>query len=473
MTGRDGPENPTRRRFLAAAGVGLAGSVAGCGYRPGGGDLAWESSLGGGGLLRDGDRWFLPASDRLFVVWNRSGRTFDFGTETWRDVENAAVTALDSAGDSRLEAETERQAAGVPAVTETSVVVPVEGGRVTAIDREAAAFDRDERAVDGGADEATERDATRWLSAVGAADADGSSEGDGAAESDGTTDDDRSSESDGATDDDRAASVDAVRASDRLVAAVRRDDVIVLDAATGDRAFGLAAAWPDASDPGPGSVAPDRVAVDGEDVWVAVSGADGESGSEDGPVLARFDRTGERRVARALSSGVDWLAVVDGRVVVGDERADSVSGFDRDLDRRFALDAPTPGERPPIVDGDSSGEALGSRVYLRRGETVRALDVAAGEVAWERDDLPAARGFAADGRGIYAVDRRTSRNGGRRTGPTVVAVGADGADRWSAPLPEGVRVTELFAVGGRLLVVDGDDLYGLRAAPGERWSLLG
>ena len=436
------------------AGVGVAGALAGCGYRPGGGDLAWESSLDGSGLSGVDERWFLPARDRLFVVQNQSGRTFDFEADEWREVSSARISAFGPTGDPRLEAETERQATGAPAVTETSILVPVEGDRVTAIDRETAAFDLgDPTADDDDGSKADEGDAIRWQTEA-AASADGSTGSDGEA-----------------TDGDLPVSVAAVRASDRLVAAVLRDDVLVLDAETGDRAFDLAAAWPAVRESGSGSVAPDRVAVDGEDVWVAATGTDAESGHDDA-VLARFGPTGERRVARSLSGGVDWIAVVDGVVVVGDAETDSVTGFDRDLDSPFALDVPTPRTRPPVVEGGGP-DGVGSRVYLRRGETVRALDVATGEIAWEHGDVPASRSFAAADRGIYALDRRTIRDGGRETRPVIVAVGADGTDRWSAPLPEGVRVERLFAVGDRLIVVDDGDLYGLRATAGERWSLTG
>ena len=461
MTERDAPTEPSRRRVLAATGVGLAGALAGCGYRPGGGDLAWESSLGGGGLFGPGDRWFRPVGDRLFVVRNRSGRTYDFEDDAWRDYENAGVTALDPTGETRLEAETERQAAAPPAVTEAAIVVPVAGDRVTAIDRETAAFDLDDPGVDDGGSGTDEPDPIRWQVDIGAATADESSGSDGSTESD-----------DGATDDGPSASVDAVRASDRVVAAVIPDDTVVLDAETGDRAFDLAAAWPGVTELGPGAVAPDRVAVDGEDVWVVVTGLDAASGSDTDAVLARFDPTGERRVTRPLSSGADWLVVVDDTVVVGNTSGDSVRGFDRSLDRRFALDVPTPRKRPPLVEGGGSDDAAGACVYLRRGETARALDVATGEIAWERDGLPASRPFAADVRGIYAVGREAVREGSRETRPVIVAVGAGGGDRWSAPLPDGVRVEALFAVGDRLLVVDGEELYGFRAAPGERWSLL-
>jgi len=468
VTGRDSPGHSARRRFLALAGVGLAGALAGCGYRPGGGDLAWESSLGGGGMFGTGDRWFRPASDRLFVVRNQSGRTFDFEDDAWRDYENAAVTGFDPAGDPRIEAETDRQATGVPAVTETSVFVPVEGGRVTAIDRERAAFDLDDPTGDGPDSDGDEPGPVRWRTDAVAASADG-----GTGDDDGSAGDDSATGDDGSAGDAPAGAVDAVRAGERLAVAVTRDDAVVLDAGSGDRRFSVSGAWADASDGSLLSLSPDRVAVAGDAVWVAL--ADGDSG---GARIARFDAAGERSATRSIEAGVDWLAVVDDTVVVAVDGEPSVRGFDRDLGRRFALDAPAPTDRPPVGaaggdDGATSGDdGAGRHVYLHRGDLVRALDVAAGEVAWEHAGLPASRPVAVDGRGIYGVGVEEAPDGvGSR--PVIVAVGADGEDRWSAPLPEGVRAEALFAIGDRLVVVDDAELYGLRASPGERWSLVG
>jgi len=451
VRGRDAARNSSRRRFLAAAGVGLAGALAGCGYRPGGGDRAWESSLGGGGLFGAGGRWFLPAGDRLVVVRNQSGRTYDLEDDAWRDFENAAVTGYNPDGDPRLEAETDRQAVGAPAVTDASVFVPVEGGRVTAIDRETAAFDLDDPTADtagSDGDETDEPDPVRWQTDAVAASADGAA-GDDDSAGDAPT-----------------GAIDAVRAGERLAVAVTRDDAVALDAESGDRAFAVAEAWADASDGSPVSLSPDRVSVAGDALWVAL--ADADSG---GSRLARFDATGERSATRSLDADVDWLTVVDDTVVVGTDGEPSVRGLDRDLGRRFALDVPAPTDRPPVgtVGG---GDDAGRRAYLHRGETVRALDVAAGEVAWEHAGLPASRPTAVGGRGIYGVGGESDR-GGAESGPAIVAVGTDGAERWSAPLPEGVRVEGLFAVGDRLVVVDDAELYGFRAAPGERWSLLG
>ncbi|EMA63037.1 PQQ-binding-like beta-propeller repeat protein [Halorubrum lipolyticum] len=419
----------SRRRLLSATATGLVGALAGCGYRPGGGDLAWESSLGDGGLLGVEAPRFAVAPDRLFVVRNQSGRTFDFDTETWGSVENATVTAVDAAGATRLDAETERQAVAPPAVTGESVFVPVVGEGVTAIDRDAAGIDPDARETGGGTGgEATEAgDEIRW-------------QVDGIGGDSGTGDSGESADPPG---------IEGVRASDRLVAVVTGTELAALDAETGDRAFGVTEAWT-----GPDDGSADRVAVEGENVWAAMGGENART------ALVRFGPSGERRAERSVSAPLDWLVRADETLVAGSVEAGTVTGFDADLDRRFSLSVPTPSDRPPVVAG-SDGRAR-RRLYLHRDGAARALDVEAGEIAWERTDAPARRRAAVDADGIYAVRSRA-----------ILAIGADGEDRWRAPLPDRVTVDELFAVGGRLIAVDGEELYGFHATPGERWSLVG
>ncbi len=418
---------------------GAVGGLAGCGYRPGGGDLAWESSIGPDGLHRTGPPRFAVTSDRLFAVRNQSGLTYDFGTSTWQDVENASVTAVDESGETRLAAETERQAVAPPAVTEELLFVPVEGGRITAIDRGTAGIDPNARRTTGGtsgdgaeSDEA-EGDDVRWqVDGIATAD-------DGTADSPG---------------------IDGVRASGRLAVAIAGPELIALDAETGDRAFQVPEAWPDRAG------ASDRVAVDGGNVWAAiVSESDGRSGGESEgatPVLTRFGPSGERRAERPVSVDISWLVRVGETLVAGSAAAGTVIGFDPNLDRRFSLSVPAPRDRPPVVEGDREKGSARQRLYLRRGGTVRALDVGDGDTAWKRTDLPAHQRVAVDSNGVYAVGSRA-----------ILAVGVDGEDRWRAPLPEGVTVDELFAVGGRLVAFDDGELYGFHATPGERWSLIG
>lgn len=194
-------------------------------------------------------------------------------------------------------------------------------------------------------------------------------------------------------------------------------------------------------------------------------GSDGGSG-DDAPSVVRLGPDGDRRAERAISGSVDWLLTVDGPLLAGDADRGSIVGFDRDLERQFTVEGPTPRRRPPVVEdaGDDGG-----RVYLGLEGTIRAIDIDGetgdGKVAWERSEMPTRHTVVVDENGPYAVDFRSGD-------PIIVAIGADGERRWTAPLPEGVRVDALFVVDGRLIVVDDGRLYGLRAEPGERWSLL-
>jgi len=328
-------------------------------------------------------------------------------------------------------------------------------GRTTAIDRDAAGIDPDAReatagtASDGTGSDDDGGDDIRWQVDVVAPSGDESGESGGSDESNGS---DESGETEAPRE------IGGLSASDRLVAAVAGTKLVALDAETGDRAFTVTEAWPDGGDG-----AADRVAVDGEDGWVA-SGGESDGGSADGesadPASTRPVRPVRRAPRGAISlGGRRWLVAVDETLVVGSAAAGTVIGFDADLDRRFAVSAPTARDRPRVVDG---GDSTRRRIYLHGGGTIRALDVGDGEIAWERSDAPARRRAAVDADGIYAVRSRG-----------ILAVGADGGDRWRAPLPEGVTVDELFAVGSRLIVVDDGELYGLHATPGERWSLLG
>ena len=421
-----GHPGPTRRRLLATTGTGVAGVLAGCGYRPGGGDLAWESSLDTGGLLRTGERWLIPTDDRLIAVQNQSGRTFEFGEEEWIEVENAIVTAIDRQGETAMEAETENQVRGRPAITDSAVYLPIEDGQVTAIDRgPEAEVDRTPRPGD---------DRVRWRR-------------------DGRRDEGRDA-------DDSMARPAGLRASEDLVVAAAGDGVVAFDAASGERAYDFSAGW------SAGSRDPDRVAVGGRDVWLAVDDIalmgepDADERGGGSPGVVRLDPSGAPRETRTVSDAVDWLAVAGDTLLAGIAADGTLSGYGPELDRRFTLDVPTPTNRPPVVSGPA-----GPRVYLRRAGAVRAVDVADGEIAWERSDVPTPRQSAVSGEGIYAV-------GSRDGDPLLVAVDARGDDWWTAPLPADVGVDELFAVGDRLVVADGSELYGLHASPGERWSLI-
>lgn len=85
-------EELSRRRLLALAATGAGvGTLAGCGYRPGGGDVRWEDGAGTGPFRPDD---LLATGDTAFTV-NRSFRGFDFESEEWG--ESADITAYDAA----------------------------------------------------------------------------------------------------------------------------------------------------------------------------------------------------------------------------------------------------------------------------------------------------------------------------------------------------------------------------------------
>lgn len=101
MTGNHHSEGRLSRRglsrrkllSLAAAAAGV-GTLSGCGYRPGGGDVRWEDSTGTG-LYRPDD--LLATGSTVFTV-SRSVRGFDFETEEWGESAEVAAYDADSGG---------------------------------------------------------------------------------------------------------------------------------------------------------------------------------------------------------------------------------------------------------------------------------------------------------------------------------------------------------------------------------------
>ena len=75
----------TRRSVLAALAGGVT-TLAGCGYRPGGGEFRWST-----GVFHGVDGMYLDGGTVLAVT--REAMTFDFGSERW--YEGGSVTALD------------------------------------------------------------------------------------------------------------------------------------------------------------------------------------------------------------------------------------------------------------------------------------------------------------------------------------------------------------------------------------------
>ncbi|MUW15896.1 hypothetical protein GJ633_15800, partial [Halorubrum sp. CBA1125] len=261
---------PSRRRLLAATATGLAAAIAGCGYVPSGGDLAWEASVRTGGLAFGDETWLLSTADRLVSVRNQSGRTFDVEADAWRDVSNAAVAVLGPDGTVRDAGETERQVVGSPTVGDGAAFLPVEDGRMTAVDLSA---DDDGSPDSGGETVSEESDdgPSRWrvdaLSGLAASPDGDAVDGDGSEDAlDGDGNDDALDGNGNDDGDADHAAVLGVRASDALAVAVTARGLAAFDAETGDHAFAREDVWTD----GEGEAVSDprsRVAVDGEDVW--------------------------------------------------------------------------------------------------------------------------------------------------------------------------------------------------------------
>lgn len=119
MTGR-----LSRRRLLALATAGM-GTIAGCGYRPGEGDIRWEIETGS-----SGPDDLLSIDGRVFTV-KRSVRGFDFESHEWS--VSAHVTAYDaSSGEKRWNEWT--APIGQPAVHQQTLYFGHEDGDFVALD---------------------------------------------------------------------------------------------------------------------------------------------------------------------------------------------------------------------------------------------------------------------------------------------------------------------------------------------------
>lgn len=104
------PKLPRRRLLALVAGAASAGTLSGCGYRPGGGDVRWEDGTGTGPYRPDD----LLASEGTVFTVKRSVRGFDFETEEWG--ESAEIAAYD-AGSGGPRWETTTPPAGRPATS--------------------------------------------------------------------------------------------------------------------------------------------------------------------------------------------------------------------------------------------------------------------------------------------------------------------------------------------------------------------
>ncbi|ELZ39133.1 hypothetical protein C463_17493 [Halorubrum californiense DSM 19288] len=435
--GDDSSPTPTRRRFLAGTATALAAGTAGCGYVPGGGDLAWEEPIRTGGLAFESGRWYRPTANRLVTIENQSGQAYDFEEAVWREVSNAAVAVLTPDGIHRAVGETERQVTAPPAVADDAAFLSVEDGRLTALDLSAG--ETADSTAGGATTSESDGDAVRWRVDVGARLGAGTDGGD---------------QSSGPV-------FRGVRASDALAVAIGGKGIAAFDAETGEKAFVVPDLWTDASSDGTLADPTPRVAVDGETAWVLVPAAAADSDGD--AAIVGYDRAGDRRVERSVATVHRWLVAVDGTVVIGAPGA-SMAGFDGDFDRRFALDAPASSARP------TAGRPDDGRFYYSRSRTVTAVDVEAGEVAFEWSESPPDH-LAVGAAGLYVAENAGGFDDD--TEARVVAIGDGGRVLWEAPLPDRVDPERLFAIGDRLVVVDDGTAYGFRATSGERWSPLG
>ncbi|WP_135828238.1 outer membrane protein assembly factor BamB family protein [Halorussus halobius] len=339
----------SRRGLLALATAGLAG-LAGCGYRPGGGDVRWEIETGTGPYSPDD---LLVVGDRLVTV-NRSRRGFDFEAETWG--ESAEIAAYDAAtGRERWAASA--PPCGRPAVGDDSLYLGHEDGGVTALD------------ADG---------STRWQGSV------------------------------------EGFPRRLAAAGDRLYALTDADDLVALAAtespaaSAGDRLWRASVAAETTSAlaaTADGVVVRDAEAAgttvrsirrDGEGRWsTEVPGAPGDVR----PVVADgtvYVPAGDRLTALALGDGTERWSREAGRLrgspAVGDGAVYYVA--DRTLSARDAEDGSVLWQFDPSDGrGFSAPPAVaGERVYAAGRDTLYALAAADGSVRWavEADGADAA-----------------------------------------------------------------------------------
>ncbi|RQG97473.1 outer membrane protein assembly factor BamB family protein [Natrarchaeobius oligotrophus] len=412
-------DSVSRRRLLASTGTVLATGLAGCGYQPAGGELDWRDDAGGSpGFTRTSDERWLVDDASLFRIRNRNGRVVEHGTG-FVEVEDAYVTVYDSKGTRIWSGAAETQYAGEPAVADGRAYVPLEDGRVTALEREPATDE-----WDAGTD-VRRRWRTDW---------------DGA---------DRS-----------------LIADDALVAGVHADGLVAFDADDGatrfdlgreafggrrivDVAVGSGRVWAIGTDEGT-----DADESDGTNDDAGGTGADRE------PVLYGVTADGDVRTAASIPAPPGWLETSGSTAVVGVD--DEILAFFDGDDPAFVveLEGPTARATPLVVEERD-------RLYHYADGTLEAVDVDEGRRVWSRDDYSFREPPVADADGVY----------GRGTGPGatdcgLVAITHEGEPWWHVPpLEELGCAGDLRLVGDRLVVIADGTLYGFRRRPGRRYTI--
>lgn len=423
----------TRRGLLASLAAGSA-SLAGCGYQPAGGELAWTESVGGPGFRSadDGDRWFADG-EFLYRITNRSGMEFDVddaGSTGFTETDDAAVTAYGSSGQRVRSTDTAVRYAGEPTVAAGRVYLPLENGSVTALERAESTEETADRT-----DEFATLWTTKWNAIDGVSDEGTSDEPNGETET--NADDGTGTNAD---ESDRPPALTMVAGSE-LVAGYSHAAVVAFDAATGDERFALEADEL-------GATVLDRAAVAGDQVWVVTRGSDDE------PTAFAIEADGTVTAEVALPSSADWLETTSSMALLG---------LDGELwaldaaDRRFTLP----------LDGDGTPLVVGDRLYYDTAGSIVAVDIDAGERAWRRDGYRL-EAVAADADGVYAVG-----SGPDTEGCALLAFTSAGEPWWQVPMLDDVGCRgELFAVRDRLVLRVDADLYGFRREPGTRYTIL-
>ncbi|MCU4974377.1 PQQ-like beta-propeller repeat protein [Halobacteria archaeon AArc-m2/3/4] len=410
----------TRRELLAALAVGGSTILAGCGYHPGAGEFDWDSRANTGST---GPSWggsslshWLCDGVRLVSIRNQSGRTYDVDEGGWIDYENAGLSVYDSSGDA-WSGTIERQYAGTPAVATERVYIPLEDGSVTCLTAGSELDDRTTSPEDRPVE-------TRW-----------------------TTEPllERAGDEDGPT-----LHLAAADGSPLLLVA-HADGVFGIDTDTGDRRFVV--------DLEAGTLEDDsRIAAGRDRAWVATTG-------ESRSTLYGFDFDGNERAIRSLPSTPSWLetaAVSDG----GDDLVLVYAGAQLwavgpDGHRRWSLEVGEVSTRL-IVDGE--------RLSLASSDTLTAVDPTNGDRLWERDSPFDDGAVVADARGVYGVRTVSS---GFDSEYRLVAITSEGEDWWDVSTHDGVDgVDDVFLVGDRLVLSDGDRLYAFRTSEGSRRTIL-
>lgn len=427
-------ERTTRRGLLASIVVGTA-SLAGCGYQPAGGELAWTESVGSGpGFARSGDdRWF-DDGDFLYRIRNRSGTGISYGDDLgFVEFDDARVTAYDSRGQHVWGGSTAAQYAGDPAVVDGRVYLPLANGSVAALER----TDTDEETGDYRSDDDATVWTTEWI-AVDSGSEDGSGDG-----SETNTSEANTSETSSADDSETAPAL-AVTAGSELVVGFHDAGVVAFDAATGDEQFAFEVDDLEVTAIDDGAVAGDRA-------WFVATGTDDET------VALTIDTDGTVRAEVSLRSSLDWLETTDSTALLALE--DELWALDAAGDRRFTVQ----------LDGSVTPLLVGDRLYCidTAAGSIVAVDLDLSESVWRRDGY-SFEAVTADADGVYAVGTAPEMDGCGLFGVT-----ASGEPWWQVPMLEDVRCHgDLFALGDRLAFRAGGELYGFRRKPGERYTIL-